>query len=290
MLVSGERSDVACGYRYCSHCFHKQRQLLLTGACSSALVFAVASSSPAPFVSSDGFAFLASSTLSSAVSAASSGFLCCEHTHTHTHNHQQSGGQRWLFVTQPQATSSWAIHWWPFVSCNGCTHTHPFNGPLYGTTWLGSYQKGKTNLDFAEARDSEWGRNPLGHMQVCTSLQTDNHASTTSLGFFTVRKPFLPPNQRLHITGLIQTTTPTIFCHLSMSVWTGMHRAASNQKSTAGWWRWMAGLREHQSSPSDSGAQPSQKQKWLWYILLATRKLPLMNPRCPGITKCMTWH
>jgi len=34
------------------------------------------------------------------------------------------------------------------------THTHPFNGPLSGTTWVSRYQKGKTNLDFTEARDS----------------------------------------------------------------------------------------------------------------------------------------
>ena len=36
------------------------------------------------------------------------------------------------------------------------THTHPFNGPFSGTTRLGRYQKGQTNLDFTEARDSEW--------------------------------------------------------------------------------------------------------------------------------------
>jgi len=34
------------------------------------------------------------------------------------------------------------------------------------------YQKGKTNLDFTEARDSEWQWYQLGHMQVCTSIQT----------------------------------------------------------------------------------------------------------------------
>jgi len=34
------------------------------------------------------------------------------------------------------------------------------------------YQKGKTNLDFTEARDSEWQWHQPGHMQVCTSLQT----------------------------------------------------------------------------------------------------------------------
>jgi len=33
-------------------------------------------------------------------------------------------------------------------------------------------------------------------MQVCTSLQTDNHASTPPLCFFTGRMPFLPPNQQ----------------------------------------------------------------------------------------------
>jgi len=39
------------------------------------------------------------------------------------------------------------------------------------------YQNGKTNLDFTEARDSEWQRHQLGTMQVSNSLQTDNHAS-----------------------------------------------------------------------------------------------------------------
>jgi len=61
------------------------------------------------------------------------------------------------------------------------THIHPFNGPFSGTTQVSRYQKGKTNLDFIEARDSEWQRHQLGHMKVCMSLQTDNHAITPSL-------------------------------------------------------------------------------------------------------------
>jgi len=73
-------------------------------------------------------------------------------------------------------------------------HIHTFNGPLSGTTQVSWYQKGKTNLDFTEARDSEWQWHQLGHMQVCTSLQTDNHVSTPPLSFFTGRVPFLPPN------------------------------------------------------------------------------------------------
>jgi len=48
---------------------------------------------------------------------------------------------------------------------------------------VGRYQKGKTNLDFTEARDSEWQWHQLGSMQVCTLLQTDNHASTPPLRF-----------------------------------------------------------------------------------------------------------
>jgi len=64
------------------------------------------------------------------------------------------------------------------------THTHLFNGPLSGTTRVSLYQKGKTNLDFTEAGDSEWQWHQLGHVQVCTLLQTDNHASTPPLSFF----------------------------------------------------------------------------------------------------------
>jgi len=65
---------------------------------------------------------------------------------------------------------------------------------------VSQYQKGKTNLDFTEARESEWQWHQLGHMQVCTSLQTDNHASTPPLSFFTCPMPFLPPNQQRQST------------------------------------------------------------------------------------------
>jgi len=48
---------------------------------------------------------------------------------------------------------------------------------------MSRYQKGKTNLDFTEARDSEWQWHHLGHMQVSTLLQSDDHASTPPLSF-----------------------------------------------------------------------------------------------------------
>jgi len=79
-------------------------------------------------------------------------------------------------------------------------HTHPFNGPFSGTTRVSLYHRGKTNLDFTGARDSEWYWYQLGHMQVCTSLQTDNRASTPPLSFFTRRMPFLLPNQQRQST------------------------------------------------------------------------------------------
>jgi len=58
---------------------------------------------------------------------------------------------------------------------------------------VGQYQKGKTNLDFTEARDHEWQWHQLGHMQVCTLLQTDNHASTPPLSFLQTRCPSCRP-------------------------------------------------------------------------------------------------
>ena len=81
----------------------------------------------------------------------------------------------------------------PLMWCIHYTHTHPFNGLLSGTTQVSRYQKGKTNLDFTGARDSEWQWHQLGLVQVCTSLQTDNHASTPPLSFY--RPDALPAAQ-----------------------------------------------------------------------------------------------
>jgi len=47
-------------------------------------------------------------------------------------------------------------------------------------------------------------------MQVCISLQTDNHASTPPLKFFTGRMPFLPPNQQRQSTEGYQTAKTVI--------------------------------------------------------------------------------
>jgi len=82
-------------------------------------------------------------------------------------------------VCQPTQVNWYSDRKWLFVFCifilarmaahstdNNTGHTHPFSGPLSGTTRMSRYQKGKTNLDFTEARYSEWQWHQLEHMHV----------------------------------------------------------------------------------------------------------------------------
>jgi len=41
---------------------------------------------------------------------------------------------------------------------------HPFNDHLSRTTWVSRDHKGKMNLDFTDAGDSEWQWHQLGNM------------------------------------------------------------------------------------------------------------------------------
>ena len=88
-------------------------------------------------------------------------------------------------------------------------HTHPFNGPLSGSTRVNLYQKGNTNLDFTEARDSEWQWHQLSRMEICTSLQTDNHASTPPLSFLQARCPFWRPTNSVKALKALKVLHPT---------------------------------------------------------------------------------
>ena len=63
------------------------------------------------------------------------------------------------------------------------THAH-VSGPFSRIAQVSRYRKYKTSLDFSEARDNEWQRHQLGHVQVCTLLQTDNHVSTPPLSYY----------------------------------------------------------------------------------------------------------
>jgi len=74
------------------------------------------------------------------------------------------------------------------------THTHTHLTALCPGLpgWAGT-RKVKTNLDYTEAKDSERQWPQLGRMQVCTSNQTDNHASTPLLSFLQARCPSCCP-------------------------------------------------------------------------------------------------
>jgi len=60
---------------------------------------------------------------------------------------------------------------------------------------VGRYQKGKTNLDFTEAIDSEWQCHQLG---ICKSAPRFRQITTPAPyhSVFTGQMPFLPPNQQ----------------------------------------------------------------------------------------------
>jgi len=62
---------------------------------------------------------------------------------------------------------------------------HPFNGLLSRTTWLSRHQKGKPFWILLEQELMWWQWHQLDHMQ--SSLQTDNHASTSPLSFLQAR-------------------------------------------------------------------------------------------------------
>jgi len=83
------------------------------------------------------------------------------------------------------------------------------------------YQKGKTSLDFNEARDSEWQWHQLGHMQVCTSLQTDNHASTPPLSFLQTGCPSCRP------TNSVKALKALICCHCPHNVQSRIYASVS---------------------------------------------------------------
>jgi len=68
-------------------------------------------------------------------------------------------------------------------------------------------QEGKTNLDFTEATDSEWQWHQLGYMQICTSLQTDNHASNPPLSFFQAGCPSCRPINSLKALKAVNKKT-----------------------------------------------------------------------------------
>jgi len=59
------------------------------------------------------------------------------------------------------------------------------------------YQKGKNQSGFTGARYSEWQWHQLGHIQICTLTQTDNHTSIPPLCFLQVGFPSCRPTNSI---------------------------------------------------------------------------------------------
>ena len=61
---------------------------------------------------------------------------------------------------------------------------HPFNGLFSGTTLVSLYEKGKPFCILMKQSMMGWQWHQLDHMQIIyTSLQTDNHTSTSLFSF-----------------------------------------------------------------------------------------------------------
>jgi len=73
------------------------------------------------------------------------------------------------------------------LSYNTHTHTHPFNGPLSGSTQVSRYQKVK----------------PIWILLKQETVRGSGISWATTQ-FFTGRMPFLPPNQQRQSTAIIQ--------------------------------------------------------------------------------------
>jgi len=75
-------------------------------------------------------------------------------------------------------------------------------------------------------------------MQVCTLLQTDNHASTPTAQLFTGRMPFLPPNQQCQST---EGKVPGSNRSISPARWANSSKPAAaecgRQMGQTGGWR-----------------------------------------------------
>jgi len=121
--------------------------------------------------------------------------------------------QSWLIPVSSKSAVNYLIWWWYWSSSSNTRLTalcliyiilllllQSFNGLFSRTTQVSRHQKSRTilakSISIYWSKRQEWQWHQLGDMLICTSLQTDNHASTPILSFFTGRMPFLPPNQQ----------------------------------------------------------------------------------------------
>ena len=107
--------------------------------------------------------------------------------------------------TYSPVITDWLTELWFYVT-HTPVYTHPFNGPFSRTTRVSRYQKGKTNLDFTEAK-RQWvavaSAGPYASLHLAPDRWPRQHPTTQ---FFTGRMLFLPPNQqRQNTEGIFDT-------------------------------------------------------------------------------------
>ena len=147
---------------------------------------------------------------------------------------------------------------------------------------MSRYQKGKTNLDFTEARDSDWQWNPLSHMQVCTSLQTDNQASTPPLSFLQAGCPSChPTNSVKALKHFPENNRWTKSLTSRCLPWTELlHNRRPHGNSSRQTWNWVTGSMGHLGHLSRPGHR----------VIILTRceirVFPVFEKKCP---KCKTY-
>jgi len=85
--------------------------------------------------------------------------------------------------------------------------SHTFNGPLSGTTRVSRYQKGKTNLDFTEARD-------ISGSGISWAITTPAPRHSV----FTGRVSFQTPNQQRQSTGnQCSSNIPILYSYVTLT-------------------------------------------------------------------------
>jgi len=140
----------------------------------------------------------------------------------------------WRSVQKFMLLTTISCHYFTFgslrsivISLSICMYVHPSqkphdwqtntsvlrpSGPCPG---LPRWASTTTNLDFTQARDSEWQWHQLDHrqMQICTSPQTDNCTSSPPLSFLQARCPSCSSNS-IKTLKAVDQTSPTYWCML----------------------------------------------------------------------------
>ena len=136
-----------------------------------------------------------------------------------------------------------------------------YNHLTASLTWVSRYQKGKTNLNFTGARDSEWQWHQLG---VCTSLQTDNHASTQPLCFLQAGCPSCRPTNSIKALKALKAAYNVYNCLLALVL---LLPHPFNDFFSRTTWEWESRHQKGKTSLDLYEAREDEVLGWQWHQL-----------------------